>query len=476
MGVLDKKNGKQSFAVPVVSIVMMIVFPVSVLLSVFHFLCTSTDFYLEALKGSYLLRAFVEGKNDETNRRIREEIDQKVRLDEYAIIAQRSKEKFEREKDRFEKINKTKEYLLYEKQLKDIRRGSFEDYMNSFATEKAYEEYREREIQRLRKSISDIETYRSNNEREIEIAEERFEKARREMERAMEELQEKNEEAQEIIEKYRDTFAARINDDMKLLMPILEKLFNEKIIDIAIRKEIEKMIGDYPKQRMLGNVYESPQAEEGARVRLPQVTLSLWVDDGTGGKRHLLSDIFVEEAAKVDGLKNRFLFTSLFRMSDSVIAEFMANKVLKNSGMSIRDGIINMPPLVLEGATARNMRLVMLFATYGGYIKHFIGALFVLFIAYMFFARMERKQKFLWLKRIMLYPSIVMLIVSLGFIIASRSMFEYMPYIFPDAMLVGFAKNVAYSFAWCVAVPLGGVFLVVAIAGYLIGFGARKSQ
>lgn len=479
---MNNNAQKTSLSGKLFPILMMILFPLLVTVSVFHFLFTSVDYYLEALKGSYLMRTFVEGKNDEMNRKIRDEIEQKVRLDEYALIAQRSKEKYEKEKERFEKIHKTKEYLAIERQLKEIRKSSYEDAGRTFANRNAFEEFREKEIERLRKSLSDIESYRDKNEREIEKAEENMSAARRDMERAMEELQEKNEEAQEIVEKRKGTFAARINDDLKLLMPVLEPVFNRKIIDMVVGREVENFIAfitDYPRQKMLGNVYKektTDTSEHALRIKLPRVTLSLWIDDAGRGKRHLLSDVFVEEISKVEGLRNRFLFTTVFRLSDSVIAEYLANRVLKGAGVTIREGIISMPPLVLEGRAAETFQNVMLFATYGGYIKFFLGTLLLIFIGYLIFSKMPKRAKFLWMKRVFLWPSILMIIAAIGLIIFSRFIFELFPYIFPDAMLVGFAKNIAYSFAWYTALPVGGVFFVFAIVGYFAKVMAKTGK
>ncbi len=469
-------KGKSGMAaVRVIAVLMMIIVPILLTVSVAHVLFTSADFYLEMLKGSYLIRAFVEGKNDETNRRIRQEIEEKVRLDEFAIVAQRAKEKYEKEKERYEKIHKTKEYLAHEKQLKEIRKSTYEEAKQSFPNEKAFEEFREKEIARLRKSLSDIESYRDKNENEIERVEEEMDKARRNMERAMEELQEKNEEAQEIVEKHKGTFAARINDDMRLLLPVLEPMLNEKIIDGTVRREVETMLAfvtDYSRQKMLGNVYSAKNADSGneeLRIRLPRVTLSLWIDDPQKGKRHLLSDVFVEEIGKIEGLRNKFLFTTVFRLSDTVIAEYLANRFLKSAGVTIREGIISVPPVVLEGKTAESFKHAMLFATYGHYVKYGAGALLVLFIVFLIFLNIPRMKKIIWLKRVLFWPSLVMVIFSIGLIIASRFVFEMFPYIFPDAMLVGFVKNIAYSLAWCIAIPTGGVFLVCAAIGFFIG-------
>lgn len=475
---MEAKREDSRSGIRIAGPLMMVVFTLVLVLSIAHFLFTNADFYLEVLKGSYLIRAFVEGKNDEMNRRIREEIEEKVRLDEYAITAQRAKEKYEKEKERFEKINKTKEYLVAEKRLKEIKKSTYEEAGRSFANEKAFEEFREKEITRLRKSLSDIESYREANEKAIERAEEELDKTRRDLERAMETLRDKNEEAQEIVEKHKGTFAARINDDLRLLLPALEPMFNEKILDGTVKREVENLLSfitDYPRQKMLGNVYREKGAnsDTSLRIRLPRMSISLWVDEAGKGRRHLLSDVFVEEISRVEGLRNRLMFTAVFRLSDTVIAEYLANRFLKSAGVTIREGIISMPPLVLEGKSAETFQKIMLFASYGGYIKFFAGAILALFIIYLIFAKIPRNKKFLWLKRIFFWPSLVMVAASIGLILTSRFVFEMFPYIFPDAMLVGFVKNIAYSCAWCIALPMGGVFFVFMIMGYFAGITAK---
>ncbi len=478
---MEEKNKDKRIAFRIVAMLMMIIFPLLLIASLLHFLFTSVDFYIEVLKGSYLIRAFVEGRNDEMNRRIRDEIEEKVHLDEFAIIAQRSKEKYEREKGRFEKINKTKEYLLFEKQLKEIRKASYEEAGRSFANEKAFEAFQEKEIARLRKALSEIESYREAHEEDIEKVEEDLDRANQDMERAMEALREKNEEAQEIIEKHKGTFAARINDDMRRILPVLEPMFNKKIIDGTVRREVENLLAffaDYPRQKMLANVYYEKKGHEhpALRIRLPRMTFSLWVDEAGKVRRHILSDVFVEEIAKVKGLRNRMLFTTVFRLSDTVIGEYFANRLLKNAGISIQEGIINMPPMVLEGEAAEMVQSIMIFATYGGYIQVFAGAILTLFIIYLILSKIPRRNKFLWLKRIFFWPSLAMMIASIGLIIVSRYIFEVFPYIFPDAMLVGFAKNIAYSLAWCLALPMAGVFFIFLLIGFFAGTAAKMGK
>ncbi|MCX7679331.1 MAG: hypothetical protein N2316_08930, partial [Spirochaetes bacterium] len=368
---MEKKGRSRLFRI--FSLCMIVFLPITIFLTVAYYLFTSPDFYIEVLKGSYLLRAFVEGKNDEMNKRIRDEIEEKVRLDEFAIAAQRSKERFEKAKARFEKVNKTNEYVRAENRLKEIRKSTYEKEGKAFASKKEFEEFREKEIARLRKVLADIESYREANEEEIEKIEDELEIAQREMEQAQEALQEKTDEAQEIIEKHKGTFAGRLNDDMRLLMPVLEPILHEKILDGVVRNQIIQQldfIRSYPQQKLQGNVYyERKEGEEKSlRIRLPQITISLWVDDAQKGKRHILSDVFVEQIEKVEGLKNRFLFTSIFRLSDSIIAEYLANRFLREHGIRIREGVITMQPLVLEGNAAKSFQMIMLIGTYGKYI------------------------------------------------------------------------------------------------------------
>ncbi|MCX7678645.1 MAG: hypothetical protein N2316_05450, partial [Spirochaetes bacterium] len=93
------------------------------------------------------------------------------------------------------------------------------------------------------------------------------------------------------------------------------------------------------------------------------------------------------------------------------------------------------------------------------------AALIVLYFVFLIFSKTPTREKLIRLKRILLWPSAVMVLGAIALVIFARFMFEWFPFIFPDALLVGFAKNIAYSVAWHVSACVGGVFLAIALVG-----------
>jgi hypothetical protein len=460
-----------------VSLAAMVIIPALVFASVLHLVFTNSIYYTGVLKGSYLLNAFVEGRNAAADRSARGEIDRDVRLDEYEIAAARWKEKYTRAREAFERANRNAEYEALERKLAEVKAASWKDAKGRFPDEKSFEESRDAETAKLGEKMRGIETYRENNAEVIGRAEKEFEIAKEKLEEAHEELEEKTGEAASIIERHRDTFAARLTADLERLGPRLTPLLNEKLIDGAVKREIEKQlefICTYERQVETGAVRVA--GGEGPMVRVPPVMITLWVDEAGGGRRHLLSQVFVEEIRKAPVLENRALLLSMFRMSDNVLGEYLANRYLKKAGVSINDGIIRLQPPVLEGAPAVVFQGVMMGASYGVYLKYAAGGFFVLYIVFLILVPVSRRMKLSWLGRICLYPSVLIILGSIALMIASGIIFDISPYLVPDAMLIGFAKNIARAAAFYLAVPIVIIFLPLFLAGLALGKAAKSMK
>ena len=462
-----------------VSLAVMIILPALGLVSVLHMAFTRSLYYTGVLKGSYLLNAFVEGRNTATDRRAREEIDRDVRLDEYEIAASQWKEKITRARESFDRLNRNGEFEVLEKKLAEVKAMSWKDAKERFPDEKSFEERRDAETAKLGGKMRDIETYREKNAAAIDRAEKDFELAKEKLEDAREELEEKTGEAARIIERHRDTFAARLTGDLARLSPLLTPLLNEKLIDGAVKREIEKQLEflcTYRRQVWLCNVIPAGTGSGGPSVMVPPVMISLWVDDAGGGRRHLLSQVFVEEIRKEPALENRTLLLAMFRASDTVLGEYLAGRYLKKAGLSLEDGVIRMQPPVLEGGAAVTFQRVMMCATYGGYLKYAAGALVILYLVFLILWPVSRMMKLAWLGRVFLYPSVLMIISSIALIAASRIVFDISPYLVPDAMLLGFAKNIARAAAFYLAVPIIIIFLPLFLSGLALGKAAKSMK
>lgn len=445
----------------------MSIIPLLLFGAIIHAALTSSLYYTEVLKGSYLLNAFVEGKNASVDRAAREEIDRDVALDTYVTTAAQSRENHDRARAKFENANRTAEYVVLEKKLAETRGASWAGATAAIPDEKVFEERRDAEIASLRSRLREIEEYRGKNGRAIERAESEYEDARDRMKDAQSELEDKNHEAAAIIDRHRAAFSARITGDLAALAPRLGPLLNEKLIDGAVKREIEKQLDFLRAER--GVV-------EGGELRLPPVTISLWVDEASGGRRHLLSQVFVDEIRKAPDIQNRGFLLALFRMSDTALGEYMAGRFLRKAGLSLDDGVIRMQPPPLEGGAAAVLRRVMTAAVLGRYLKYAAGALFVLYLAFLLIISAPWKRKLSWLGGGLLYPSALVILASVALVIASRVVFDISPYLVPDAMLLGFAKNIARAAAAYLAVPNVLVFFPLALAGLAMKMAARAMK
>ena len=450
-----------------VSTVAMIVITLVALGAVIHAVLTNSFFYTEVLKGSYLLNAFVEGKNASVDRAAREEIDRDVALDTYVTAAATTRNTLDRARAHYERANRTAEYADLERKLAEARGASWTGATAAVPDEKAFEERREAEIAHLRSRLREIEEYREQNGRAIERAESEYDDARDKMEDAQSELDDKNREAARIIDRHRAAFSSRITGDLAALAPRLAPLLNEKLIDGAVKREIEKQL-DF--------LRSGGGEQENGTLRLPPVTISLWVDDASGGRRHLLSQVFVDEIRRAPDIRNRAFLLALFRMSDTALGEYMAGRFLRKAGLSLDDGVIRMQPPALEGSAAAALRRVMTAAALGRYLKYAAGGLFALYLAFLLIISAPWKRKVSWLGGGLLYPSALIVLASVALVIASRVAFDISPYLAPDAMLLGFAKNIARAAAFYLALPVIILFLPLTLAGLAMKKAARATK
>lgn len=462
-------GGKPAWGIPLaaVSLAALIILPALVLAAIVHLTLTHSLYYTEVLKSSYLLKAFVEGRNAAADRGAREEIDRDVRLDDCTIAAAQWKEKTERAREAFDRINRTAEYAALEKKLAEMKSSSWKDVKNIYPDEKSFEKRRDEETADLGGRLRDIELYRDKNGDAIESAERELGRAKEQLEDAREKLEEKTREAERIIERHRDTFAAGLTSDLDRLGPRLTLLLNGKLIDGAVKREIEKQL------EFLISYGSQPGAT--AAVRIPPVMISLWIDDTGGGRRHLLSQVFVDEIRKEPILKNRAFLLAVFRMSDTVLGEYLAGHYLKKAGLSLEDGIIRAQPPVLEGDAAVAFRRVMMGAALGRYLKYVAGAFFALYLAFLSLAPAPRRAKLDWLGRIFFVPSLLIVLASFALVIASGIVFDVSPYLVPDAMLIGFAKNIVRAATLYLILPVLAVFAPLLFAGLALRRAAKRT-
>ncbi len=466
----ENDRGTGAFLPAVMSIVVGAILPALLLFSTLHYLLTDVDFYTRLVKRMDLVASVVELNNARVDARVRDELEGELGLHEFEKKAEYSRVKFEKARDFYDRLNKTRDYMELENTIRMLDQKA-SGGGNSSA---------EKEMSAARLKLREIESYREHNEAAIDGAYLAFGAAREEMDKAEAEYDERNAEGLRIAKKHRGTLSVKFNEDMEMLGPRLRTILDERIIDGALRRELAKhleFITAYGKQKAGGNVSHDKGTGEPL-VRLPRHSLSLWVEDEVGGvrvKRHLLSQVFVDEIRKAPSLRNRALLLGLFRMSDSGIGEYFSGRYLKKAGLTLNEGIIQMRPMELRGSAAKKYEWIMIGASYGGLVKYAGGLLFMLFVLYMFFSRANPVYRRAWFKRALLYPSLTVILLSLIMLALSKFLFDVVPFLLPDAATAGLASVAFKSLAVSLCIPVIIVFAIPALAGFLAGLAGRGS-
>ena len=466
------------------SIKSLILVPVFLLLSLLIFLLTSDVFYTSILSRSDLVSTFVKAKKWGMDARIREEIEDKTQLESFRREYEKIKNDFEDKKEFFARLNRTVEYDRLELQRKELSKLSWKKAPDVFKSEDEFKKYRKEELGRLDALIDEIDAYRKDNKSEISQAEDDLDDAEEAFEDSRKLLEEKDEQARRIVLSHENSLTGKIYADLDTVSPVLTRELNERIIDGPVKDEIGKFISfmtSYDEQVAAGNVYRNPfninipSFQERVRVVVPEIRVSLWVEDEVNGirqKRHLLSEIFVEKIGSIPGLKTKDMFVNLFRFSESGMGESVGRSYLGKAGLSIRDGVIVMERTELAGRTARIMEKAMIAATYARYAKYALAAaalaLLVVLAAYPTIARKKR----IHVSRVLIYPSVAMMVLTAGASAASWMPERFFPTMMSDPLINIYAGEILFVLCLHLALPVAALFGLLLAAGIALRISA----
>ncbi|MEM7182484.1 MAG: hypothetical protein AAF518_16335, partial [Spirochaetota bacterium] len=369
----------------------------------------------------------------------------------------------------------TDEYEALKKRQDQVEDMEWQNHKNEFASEDKFEEYQEKEEKRIEKELEQIKDYRDTNEDAIEKVEDIYKNSKDKYEDLMEDLDDKYEDAEDIRKSEKGSLTGTIFKDLEKLEPGLTKILNEKLIEKDVKRELEKALGflsSYYQQKEQGKVYIK-SAREDERIKVlhvvfPRFSIDLKVDDyhrGQNKKRHLLSEILVDEINKHNDLENSGKFTTIFKVADTSLGEYFANKYMKDFGLSISNGLIKINPPVLKEEKAEAVEKAMLAITWSKYLKYVIAGLIVLLFIYMFFSKVDRKTKLKSVQRVFLVPSLLVLFLSFSVLLFSRFVLDYYPDLFTDIAVKNYFEAMAFVVAKAVFYP----FLVVFGAMFLLG-------
>jgi len=461
----------------VMSFSALILVPLFILYSILYTVLTSSLPYVSLLKNARLVETFIHAKNWQMEEQIKEEIEQKVHLEEYKAEFKRIKSDYDSKQSHVDAVQKVTEYDKLKKQRKELARLSWNKAPGIFSNETEFKKYKEDELRQLDVKIDAIEKYRDQNEDEIEKARDEFSDAEDAFDDAVDIMKDKEEEAQDIIRSHKNSFMGKIYSDIEVISPPLTEELNQRFISVSVKKEIEKYIyfmTHYEKQVENGNVYRDGLNLSGQglqntlKVQIPGFEISLWVEDEKNGilqKRHLLSEIFVDRIEKLDNLKNKKLLANLFRFSDSGLAERFSRSYLKKARLTIDNGIISMEKIELSGTSAEKLETFMKVLTWGKYAAAGLPVLALCMILFIIFSSAERERKMRNLKRILIYPGILMIGTGVIMAVLALNINNIFPDLFSSPLVQIYMKRIFLLATLHIWGPVVAVFVVLAITG-----------
>jgi len=457
------------------------ILPIVLIVIILFSLMVSSTFYISILKNAGLIESYIQAKNWQMEKEIKAEIEEEVKLEEFRKKFEVIKEDFENKKETYYTLNLKKDYKDLKAKYNELDDLSFSSAPDLFKSKADFKKYKKDELKKIKTEMKDIEKYRDLSEDKIDTARSAYKKVKDKYEDAVDDLEDKEEDARDIIKSHKNSFMGKIYTDIGTISPVLTEELNNKLLEKGVRSEIDKMLAfitSYNEQVKRGNIYTDTMAitqgrvASSRKVKLPPIMISLWVEDeirGVKQKRHLLSQVFVSRIAKMEGLHKKASFIQIFKFSETGLAERIGRKYLKGAGLTLRDGIIRVKPIVLTGSTARSFETLMLVATWGVYVRYVLLGSLALLIILMIASNAEGEKKKRSVRKVLLWPSMIVIVVSIGVIIFSGTFTSLFPAVIKDPMVQAYAKRIAMVISLHIFIPMIFTFGLLAFIGSFVG-------
>lgn len=485
----EEHKEKKYRLLSMLSYLSLVIVPFFIIVSVVLFLLTSGSFYTSILKHSDLVRTSIYIKKWHTNEAIRQEIEEKTGLEVFKEKFKAIERDYEQKMDYYNRINKTEEFDRLKQQHKTLYWLSWKKAPAVFKSREEFKKYKDEELDKLDRLIDEIKEYRWQNRSSIGDAEDAFDDAEDAYEDARDLLKEKEQAAHDIILSHDNSLMGQVYSDMDIISPPLTKILNEKLIDRAVKEEINRVIDfltSYYTQVQEGNVYRNAfdltvdsRLGDNLRVRVPGFSISLWVEDQVKGilqKRHLFSEVFVDIVRGLPDLKKRDTFINLFRFSESSMAENLGRNYLKKANLTIVNGVIRMDPVELSGGDAHTMEAIMLAATWGNYIKYALPVLVIILFLVIALSGAQKNKRLKAVQRGLLYPSVICTALCIVLAVASFFVGNIFHGFLENSLLQMYVGRFVPVLMLHITVPLIVVFLPLLIVGIIIGKKTKNSE
>ncbi len=457
------------------------ILPIVLIVIILFSLMVSSTFYVSVLKNAGLIESYIQAKNWQMEKEIKAEIEEDVKLEEFRKKFEVIKEDYENKKETYYTLNLKNEYKTLKAKYNELDDLSFSSAPDLFKSKADFKKYKKDELKKIKAEMKEIEKYRDLNEEKIDRARDSYKEIKDTYEDAVDDLEDKEEDARDIIKSHKNSFMGKIYTDIGIISPVLTEALNSKLLEKGVRAEIDKMLAfitSYNEQVKRGAIYTDTlgitqgRVASARKVKLPPITISLWVDDeirGVQQKRHLLSQVFVSRIADMKGLHNKASFIQIFKFSETGLAERIGRKYLKGAGFTLRDGVIRLKPIVLTGSTARGFETLMIVATWGVYVRYVLLGGLALLILLMMASGAESEKKKRSIRKVLLWPSILVIVVSIGVIIFSGTFTSLFPWVIKDPLVQAYAKRIAMVISLHLFVPMIFIFGLLAFIGSFVG-------
>ncbi len=474
------KKSPRGAVFTLVSAAALIIIPVATAGAILITVLLQPSFYTGILKNGRLISAFVEAKNWHTEKQIDEEIERDVQITKFTGEFEKFKAAYELARKEYDTVSRDGEIDSLKKQRRDIKDMDWKQVRDTFPDEKEYEKYRDNELKKIKESIAAIEEYQDKNGDRIKESRKKMKKARGEYEDALSILEDKKDDVKKITGKHRNTFSSTLYADLEDIEGPLTKILNRRLIDGAVRGEIEKLLRfmtSYDAQVEQRNIYYERLmsarrlGRRSLRVKFPEIEISLYVTDDSRGaprKTHVLSELLADEIKNIGTLRNRTLLMTMFRLSDTSLGEYFGGKYLGRLGISIDHGVIRVSNLVLRGRKAELASDAMQALSWGRYAVYGAAGLLLLYVLFLFFSAVERRRKLGALKRLFIVPSLIVIGVCGALLLATRNIFSYVPDLVENLSVRSYVKHLGFTAALHMTAPLFVVFGALLAAGLVI--------
>jgi len=156
----------------------------------------------------------------------------------------------------------------------------------------------------------------------------------------------------------------------------------------------------------------------------------------------------------------------VFKFADTAIAEFIASNYLKKAGFWFDNGTLYKHNIILTGNNADIVIAMIKACTYSKYFIYATLLLVLLYALFILFSKRESIEKAVWIKRILLYPSIVIIFVSIIVLILPSMLIHQSNNV--SLVAVYLIRDTLYTVLLYITLPIITVCIILFLCGLVV--------